>query len=194
LQPDEYQALNALPRIRPRAANAWRSRESLVDLEHMRMADQMLPRGSAGKAAGPAGGGGEPMNAATAWQFPQAALTGVLPQQQPFRDDTQRSTTLAFLPDEDGERLLMHRVEESRSKRAEKLYVEVNRSLRHDITLVPGNGISSWGQFDLMDLLVTQAEHLGMSVNRCAQRMATVEVPESEQGWRYHPWLGLTKQ
>lgn len=186
LKPEEFTTLNALPRICPRPPGALKGKESLVDLEHLRMADQMLPRSDVGPKEA------DLMNASAAWRYPQAALTGVLPQQQPFRDDSQRSTTLVFLPDEDGEKLLMHRVEETRSKRAEKLYVEVNRSLRRDITLTQGPRIAPWGEFDLMALLTAQAEHWDMSLGRCAQRMGTVVVPESEQGWRYHPWLGLT--
>lgn len=189
LRHDEYDALNALPRIRPRPANELSAKSSLVDLEHARMADLMLPR-----QPGPREtlNGAELLNASAAWQYPQAALTGVLAQQQPFRDDAQLTTTLVFLPDEDDERLLMHRVVDAKSARAQELYVPINQSLHQDVILTPRAGISPWGAFELLDLLTAQAEHLDMSLTRCAQRMATVNVPESEQGWRYHPWLGLT--
>ena len=62
----------------------------------------------------------------------------------------------------------------------------------HDLNLVPGPGITPWGSFDLLTLLREQAEFLDLSLDTCARRFTTVDVPESPQGWRYHPWLGFT--
>jgi len=186
---DEYKILNALPRIQPRPATELNGRRRLVDLEHVRMAACMLPAPESVKAAGTE----DQLNAASAWEYPQAALTGVLPQKQPFRNETTPTVSLVFLPDEDGECLVMHRVDKAGKGPHDKLYVPVEQSLRHDVTLVPGLGIEPWGEHDLMLLLQVQAEHLDLSVDRCAKRMAGVDVPKSDQGWWYHPWLGLTK-
>jgi CRISPR-associated endonuclease/helicase Cas3 len=187
MAPEEYRVLTALPRIRPRAPNDWQPKQRLVDLEHARVADCMLP--FAGGADGETAG----LNAASGWRHPQAALSGVLPQQQPFRDDTMPTTTLAFLPDEDEERLVLHRIEDDKIRRGRNLYVPIERSQRHDIKLEPGPRIGPWGEFDLMTLLAEQAEHLDLSLRASAEKLATVEVPESAQGWRYHPWLGFTR-
>ena len=51
-----------------------------------------------------------------AWKFPQAALTGLLPQQQPFRKQTATTVSLVWLPDADGEQLLLHGVGQGESK------------------------------------------------------------------------------
>ncbi|MFT4267122.1 MAG: type I-F CRISPR-associated helicase Cas3f [Xenophilus sp.] len=182
----EYATLTALPRIRPRPPAQWQAKQRLVDLEHARMAERMLPQNA--PDAAPIG-----LNAASAWQYPQAALTGVLPQQQPFRADSQRTVTLAFLPDEEEEHLRLHRVEHDDTRRGSSLYVPVDRSQRQTITLPPGPRIGAWGSFDLMDLLAEQADHLGLPLRACAERLATVEVPDSTPGWRYHPWLGFAK-
>lgn len=184
MPPEEYRTLTALPRIRPRARCDWQPKQRLVDLEQARMADCMLPLANAadGTAAG--------FNAARAWQDPQASLTGVLPQQQPFRDDAMPTTALAFLPNEDEERLVLHRVE---GRKRQHLYVPIDRSQRHDVVLEKGPRIDSWGKFDLMSLLAEQAEYLELPLRICAERLATVEVPESGQGWRYHPSLGFAK-
>ncbi|MCB1916584.1 MAG: type I-F CRISPR-associated helicase Cas3 [Rhodocyclaceae bacterium] len=188
MAPEEYRSITALPRICPRARQDWQPKLRFSDLEQARVSDCMLPRSSdsSGDAAAQ-------LNAASAWQCPQAALTGVLPQQQPFREDSVRSVTLALLPDEDGERLVLHRVEADASRRGRKLYVPVERSLRHDLAVVPGERIVPWGEFDQLALLGEQAEYLDLSLRSCAERLATVEVPDSTQGWRYHPWVGFSK-
>jgi CRISPR-associated endonuclease/helicase Cas3 len=184
MRPEEYRILTALPRIRPRARGDWQPKQRLVDLEQARIAGCMLPPADAADD-NPAG-----YNATSAWQYPRACLTGVLPQQQPFRDDAMPTATLAFLPDEDEERLELHRVEEDNRQ---NLFVAIDRSQRHDVVLHSGSRIDSWGKFDLMTLLAEQAEYLELSLRICAERLATVEVPQSRQGWRYHPWLGFAK-
>lgn len=187
MSPEEYRVLTALPRIRPRAIDDWQPKLCIVDLEQARMADCMLPpmEETDGEPVG--------LNAASGWQHPQAALTGVLPQQQPFRNDAMPTTTLVFLPDEDEERLVLNRVEDNQARRGRNLYVPINRSQRHNVKLELGERISAWGEFDLATLLAVQAEYLDLSLRTCAEKLATIEVPRSEQGWRFHPQLGFGK-
>lgn len=195
LCPDEYRTLTALPRIRPRPASEWSSRTRLVDLEHARIAAGMLPRQRLPASIAPASDA--PMQrdeASWCWQHPHASLTGVLPQQQPFREDTLRTATLALLPDEDDGHLVLHRIENDPGRRGRNLYIPIERSLRHDLSLTIAERISAWGEFDMMTLLIEQAESLELPLRACAERLATVEVPENTQGWRYHPWLGFTKK
>lgn len=195
LAPEEYEVLTAMPRIRPRPEAEWNSRERLVDLEHARMAAGMLPRERMpGALASAPDAAMERDESAWSWQYPQASLTGVLPQQQPFRDDTMTTVSVAFLPDEDEETLLLHRVEKDRSHRGLNLYVSVDRSQRHDLALESAPGINVWGEFDLLALLVEQAEHLDLPLRTCAEKLATVEVPDSPQGWRWHPYLGFASK
>lgn len=198
LTEDEYHHLDAQPRIQPRATEL-QPRERWVDLEQARIRAAMLPtppasairstRRSAASAARL-----ERDYAPAAWEHPQAALAGVLPQQQPFRHDEQPGTTLAWLPTEDEDDLLPHRVEDAPgSRRGEKLYVPA-RELLHEIALNVAPGVSCWGEFDLPSLVSEQAEAQDMSLDLAARKFTTVEVPLSDQGWRWHPWLGFTKQ
>ncbi len=191
LDADDYQTISAIPRIQPHAP--LRPKQRLADLEHARIQDCMLPQAEDAPASSRRAVPRREMNAASAWQFPQAALTGMLPQQQPFRDDPLPSVVLAFLPDEDEERLVLHRVEDKPGRHSGKLYVEVDGSQRHDVELKIGLRISPWGQHDLMTLLIEQAEDLDLSLQRCAEKMATVEVPKKgDQGWNIHPLLGVS--
>ncbi len=188
LRPGELDPLNALPRIQPRLSNEWKTRLSLSDLEQARTALSLLPQRAL--TDGPLAAIDQDQ-AFVGWKYPQAALIGVLPQQQPFRQQTLQMTTLVFLPDEDGERLRLHRVEEAASRHADSQRILIDQSLRTDVTLHVGPGISPWGRFDLMALLEDQAAHSGDSLDHCAQRFTTVEVPDSPTGWRWHPLLGF---
>ena len=189
LDESEYQTLTALPRVLPRTNEALKSSQRLTDLEQARTMCSMLPRKHAASERPAAL---ETDDAWAGWKHPQAALIGVLPQQQPFRFDPRKQTTLAFLPDDDEEALLLHRVEDHPQQRGHSLYVPINRSQRHDHLLPMGDRIDTWGGFDVMTLLAEQADHLDLSLPDCAKRFATVEVPASERGWRWHPLLGFT--
>ena len=174
LTADEFTHINALPRIVPR--DELQSTKRLVDLEHARMIDMMLPQSE--------------LNAASIWQHPPALLTGVLPPQQPFRYDPLRVETLVFLPDEDGEDVILHRVEDDKGRRGQNLYIQDDtRCLR--LPLHAGPRISQWGSFDLITLLREQADFLGLSLDDAAKKLASVEAPKSTQGWYWHPWLGF---
>lgn len=186
LRDDEYRVLNAVPRIQPRPSENWQPTRSLVDLEQARIATCMLPQKAKSESSA-----FEPDASFMGWKHPQAALTGLLPQQQPFRQRSMRMTTLAFLPDGGEESLRLHRVEPAHDRQSKDLYVLIDQSQRHDVALPMGTNISAWGEFDLMALLVEQAEYLDLSLDVCAKRMAIVEVPQSDQGWRFHPLLGF---
>jgi CRISPR-associated endonuclease/helicase Cas3 len=197
LSEDEYRHLDAQPRIQPRAAEL-QPRERWVDLEQARIRASMLPAPqvvarSARRSAAPPVVGLEPDYAPAAWQHPQAALTGVLPQQQSFRDDAMRTTTLAWLPVEDEDALLPHRVEDDPAKRSQDLYFRADEMLRC-IPLQPAARICRWGQFDLLTLVSEYAEAWDRPLDETARKLTTVEVPCSDQGWRWHPWLGFTKR
>jgi len=197
LRQEEYARLTAAPRIQPQPAEARQPRQRLVDLEHARIEASMLPvapaaPGSSRRRGGSATLGLELDHAAPAWQYPQAALIGVLPQQQPFRDDSERKATLAFLPDEDGEALVPHRVEDDRDKRGQTDYVPAPEMVK-EAALESAEGIDLWGRFDLPTLLQEQAEHLDQPPELAAKKFTTVEVPyrKGTLGWQWHPALGL---
>ncbi|MDH0897416.1 MULTISPECIES: type I-F CRISPR-associated helicase Cas3f [unclassified Pseudomonas] len=195
LRADEYHTIGATPRIQPRPEQERQPKRSLVDLEHARMAERMLPKPrnappAASRFAKPAD---FDLDAACAWQFPRAALTWALPQQQPFRDDPGRETELLFLPDEDQERLLIHRIHEQAQRGKPAIYTTAESQVEH-LCLAFGPRIGPWGQDDLLELLLEQAQAQRLPLEKCAQRFTTVSVPQSEQGWRYHPLLGFSKK
>lgn len=197
LQPEEYQALSATPRIAPRLAAERNHQTSLVDLEQERMVASMHPRPAVATSARGRGSFQHQLQqdeAAPSWQYPRSLLTGVLQQQQPFRDTSGLAmTALVFLLDEDEERLELFRIEEQ-GGRSKKLYVPINQSMRHDLLLKPAVGVGRWGDFKLLELLLEQAEAMGVEPRRCAETMAVVEVLSSDTGWYWHEWLGFLKR
>lgn len=181
LSENEYQIISALPRIQLRATSLH-PKNNLVDLEHARMVDQMLPRANGD------------LNAACAWQDPQAALTWALPQQQPFRDDSgSPETMVVFLPDDNEEQLVLNTIHEEGKRSRLTVYTSAE-SKRHNIDLQLGWGIKPWGNFDLKRLLIEQAEAQGGALRECAEKFTAVNVPENTQGWRYHSVLGFGKK
>jgi len=190
LREAEWQVIDSRPRIQPRPQPELRPQQSLVDLEHARMQDQMLPKArpteadkrNARKAVQP-----PKINAASFWQLPHAHLTAVLSQQQPFRDDPVPDVELVLLPNEDEDDFELHRVFEAQGTK--KISSE-----RLSEQAVAGERIGLWGETSYMVALTELAEEQGLSLNRCAERYGTVTVPKSEQGWRFHPGLGFAKQ
>jgi len=120
-------------------------------------------------------------------------LTGLLPQYQRFRHDTQPHDEVVWLPDEDEETLQLHRVADG-ERRGDKLYIRVQDSLCHPVPeqQLSAPGVSPWLRLSLMDELTTLAQAQGLSLRQCAQRYATARLPRSElNGWWYHEALGF---
>lgn len=195
LREDEYGIISARPRILPRPPAERQPKHSLVDLEHARLTERMLPTSS--DAEKPKARGVKPadtsLDATSAWRFPRAALTGVLPQQQPFRSDPFPDIELVFLPDEDEARLILHRIH-AEARRGDPAVYTTAESQLQDVQLDYGPRIAQWGQDDLLELLREQAEVRGLPLRLCAERFATLSAPLSSQGWRFNPILGFARK
>ncbi len=198
LRQQEYARLTAIPRIQPVPADQREPKTKLVDLEHARLLDMMEPA-DLDAIARPIPRGVKPpkheLNAASSWQYEQAMLTGVLPQQQPFRDSSMPEVELVFLPDEDDENLVLHRIEKTLHRGAPTIYTPVERSLLIRVPLeeMLGARIAPWGNNSLHELLEEQALAQELSLRTCSERFAITKVLESTYGWRYHASLGFAK-
>ncbi|MDR1648403.1 MAG: type I-F CRISPR-associated helicase Cas3f [Zoogloeaceae bacterium] len=187
LREEEYKIITARPRIQPRAQAERQPGQKLVDLEHARLFDAMMPNDAKDAE----------LNAAAIWKHPHSALTWALPQQQPFRDDSgQKEIELLFLPDEnDEDKLILHRIHEGTHGKPDcypPMQTSLHRIVLEDLPL--GMRISLWGQNDLLALLQEQAEAQDLSLRDTALRFTVASVPDSTAGWRYHPALGFGKR
>ena len=181
----ERDVIDARPRIMARPSSTLQPALRLVDLEHTRMQTTMLAASAS-------------LNAASWWHMApaDALLTGVLPQQQPFRFDPTPRVDLELRPDEDGDDFtLMQLLEPKSGKRDETVFVAVETSLNNRVLddKVQGERVTAWGQTDYMQALTDLATELDMSLEKCAQRFGTVTLPKNDNGWRFHPALGFTK-
>jgi CRISPR-associated endonuclease/helicase Cas3 len=206
LDADELATLDARPRILCPPPGTLKPQAQLMHLEHARMGQQMLPQPVApaptgGRhARGPIGAAPPPKaNASTWWKLPpkDALLTALLQQEQPFRDDAgQREVALVLLPDEDGERAVLHQVLDVKpGRRGERLYPQVERAMHTRLLdeATQGNRITPWGVTVYMAELQALAESMDMDLLRCAQRFGTVTVTHDDAGWISHPVLGFWK-
>jgi CRISPR-associated endonuclease/helicase Cas3 len=208
LRPEEWQVIDARPRIVERGE--LQPHASLVDLEHARLRREMLepavpdaeekhadletlsPRQRKRLKREPEA---PPLGAYSWYAMPRVHLVGVMPQYQPFREQTRREAELVLLPDESGERERLYLVQDG-AKRGEQLYVPVeeSRMSRIDLFTDLGERIQPWGVMDYMETLVMLADDLERPLEDVARKFGSVTVPESEQGWRYHAALGFTKR
>lgn len=191
LREEDYCIISARPRIQP-AASGFNPKGNLADLEHARLMDCLLPtiRVKATRGQKPQG---PRLNAATNWQTAKSSLTWAMPQHQPFRENAMKEETLLFLPDDYEERLEIKRIHTpGRGGKSDVYTSEEERVERYELAF--GRGVSPWGHFDLMSLLVEQAEAQGKTLWESGTRMTTVQVPENEAGWRWNSILGFTKK
>ena len=183
--------VDARPRIAPR--NALHPRERMVDLEHARMRDTLLPRDENSKLFTPVA-----HRASLHWHHPHHLwLTGLLPQFQRFRHDPLPREDVALLPtdeDEDEDSLRLHRITDG-TRRGETLYVDI-RDLLHPIPDrdLTGPGIGPWCHANLLDVLTLWAKSQDQSLRESAEKVATASLPASQQGWRFHSMLGFNKE
>jgi CRISPR-associated endonuclease/helicase Cas3 len=196
LHEEEYKIITARPRIQPRPKEELQGTRRLVDLEHVRLCEKMLPKTQNYQLPIRGKKPDTSLNAACAWQYPQAALTWILPQQQPFRDDAGiKETDLVFLPDEDEQKLVLYYVYQKNLGQQE-LYacVENGKFKCIELPTHDNSRITPWGQNDLIALLREYAEAHDIALRDCAKRFAVVSVPENTNGWRWHPVLGFAKK
>jgi CRISPR-associated endonuclease/helicase Cas3 len=206
LSPAQQAVIDARPRIVSPSTEQLQPRTRLVDLEHARMRQTMLVPATAAEAPiipgrrqrGSTLTGLPSLNATSWWKLPpaEALLTGVLPQQQPFRRDAVKRADLLLRPNDEGDDYsLVRLLDKPQGRRGDTFYIEVEKSQNHriDDRDVQGAGIQPWGQTDYLQALTELAAELDLPLGECARRFGTVTVPENDNGWRFHPVLGFAK-
>lgn len=205
LTEDERSVIDARPRLLPRPREQWQPQRRLVDLEHARIHEQMLaaretPESLTEREVRMGKKPVEPRaNAASILTQPLVHLTAVLPQQQPFRDDSEPKTELVIRPTEDEDGIEFWQVRDScqlaNLKPGESVYVPANeRVTRIDDARVQGHGIAPWGASDYLVELERLATSRDLALDTCARRYGIVTLPRSERGWRFHPALGFSRK
>lgn len=119
----------------------------------------------------------------------------MLQREQPFREATvPKDVTLVWLPDEDGEAAVLHRVLDAAYGQKTPYERSDLRCTQLPDALVQGERIEPWGTTDYMTALTELATALDLSLSTCAERFGTVTVLDNDNGWRYHAALGFAKR
>lgn len=207
LRPEEWEVIDARPRIVER--EILQPRTSLVDLEHARLErymvapplepvpevpddlDKLTPRQRRRLKREPPA---PPLGAYTWYAMPRVNLVGVMPQCQPFRRQTTPQVELVLLPDESGDDWELRQIRDGQ-RRGETLYVKVEDSLLRRIDPLEDAGprIRPWAEADYLEALVALADDMELPLEEAARRFGTVSLPDSTQGWCFHPVVGFSK-
>ena len=201
LDKEDREVIDARPRIVSAPSDALTPTTRLIDLEHVRMAQMMLPpkpppekplnryvRQAKSTTS-------STLNATSWWNLAEAdaLLTYVLPQHQPFRRNDIKQVDLVLLPDEDAADHELHQFLNSPQATQPTYIVEKLRDQRISPVQVTGRGIGPWGATEYIPALIDLAQEMDIVIRTCAWRFGTVTLPESDTGWRFHPALGFSK-
>ncbi len=173
---ENLERIDSRPRILAKPEPDLKPRQFLVDLEHARMKETKK-------------------KAARWWteSVQGALLTGILPKLQPFRKDEIKRVDLVLRPNEDGDDYALFLLLKEKNKRGQTTFVLVEDEKNRRVDLPQTSHISVWGATDYIEALTQLAEDLDMPLAQCAERFGTVSLPESTNGWRFHPALGFIK-
>ena len=194
----EYDIIDARPRLLAR--NPLDARTSLVDLEHARMADAFLPPALTPPTATPSRGrrrprpqAKPPLAAHSAYSQPALWLSGVLAQQQRFREQRGPQIDLVLLPTEDETdyRLIVSEPEKYGPPKETEVEARFNR--RVEDASLHAERITPWANVDYMTELAQLAEAQDMDLDHCARIFGTLQLDACETGWLSHPMLGFRK-
>lgn len=183
LREEDWQHIDARPRILERASDVSDWEVSLVGLEHKQMRRIMVPDLNRPK-----------LGAHSWWTAGRATLTLALQQKYPFREQSVQEIEIVFLPDEDEGHLELHRIDERRGQEPDYIKIEKSKHQLISDEDVQGVRISAWGitgHSEYLEALLELSRELDISVDYCAKRYGTVRVIASEGGWRFHPALGF---
>ncbi|HWK70802.1 MAG TPA: type I-F CRISPR-associated helicase Cas3f [Burkholderiaceae bacterium] len=172
LLPEQYQHINAIPRIQP--ASVLDASGNLADLEHVQTHARLL------------GADGVTCHASL-WWLHHASWCGELQRRDPFRKSAADELFVLYL---DGE--MDEPVFHQMSDRGDLLLVEDYRFERVELEL--GAGMLPWIQVDFKEQIEEIAELRSMEVNDASKKFGEIRLRESDRKWQYHPLLGVFRR
>lgn len=209
LRAAERDIIDSRPRILLPATDDWRPQRHLVDLEHARLQAQMASTPEPpGRQSSEVLGRRKrrratiPINATSVWTIPQAHLTGILQQQQPFRA-AEPEVTLLLSPSGQEDDFDVYSVRDPMDLiayrgRAEAgsdpIFVKDNHRVRRVEPVISARMLS-WNPTDYLEEARKLAEELSLPLDACCQRYGTVALPKREGGvWRFSAALGFSEE
>lgn len=165
---EQYQQINAIPRIKPRDDLDYR--HNLVDLEHTHLRAKLY--GHAGV-----------INASLWWEN-NPSWCGELQRRTPFRKSQPEERFILYL-EEENEAAVFYLL----TPDGTLIGPQNERFKQENFKLA--TGVTPWINNEVEQLIVAQAEKLDMDLLQCSRRFTLLRLRESEKGWFYHPLLGV---
>ncbi|EOF4702000.1 type I-F CRISPR-associated helicase Cas3f [Klebsiella oxytoca] len=165
----DYQTINALPRILPA-----KGENQLAALEHKRLKNELLSSKS------------RQVIAASWWREP-VTWSGWMQRKTPFRQSQPDAPFFLYMDDEESEPCFAFFAEDGSVKASDKFVFQVQEY---------ADGVACWGSVDYREVMLALAEEQGVEINRVGAMFGEIRVPVSHEedaisDWNYHPWLGV---
>lgn len=199
LEQHEWQIIDSRPRILEGAE--LKPKQSLVDIEHYQLRQQMLPQIKEAPKKLPAWMQDEQktpapkLGAHSWWSAPYATYLAVLQNEQPFRKDDGPRVDLVLLPNDEEDDFLLHRIDKERGAyKNNYILIEGSMLQRLPDSEVLGERISPWFVEDYPTLLINQAENEELKLERCAKKYGGLSLRDNQQSnrkWGFHAALGF---
>lgn len=171
LIPEQYIAVNSIPRIRRRVD--VEPTENLVDLEHFRTRRKLLPEG------------GALINAAQWWNS-SAHWSYEVQRRTRFRESPPQQEYCLVIEDED-DTPRFHFVDENGLKLDDD-------SFRRTKRIVLPVGVSFWKHFCFAEEITRLADLLDISVADTCRKFGCLQLTKSDADWFYDPLLGVYQE
>ena len=180
LRLDQYEKVNAIPRISTPEITREMATKNLVDLEHYRLHALMLSKEPSTDCW--------PVNL---WWTTDLHLSGVFQKLTQFRKDPFKKVRFALLPDEDNEDL------EPKFNDLEGDTPKPDNNKFKRLNLMWGKRIQPWGSQDYLSELRSLAESLDYKdLSICALRFGWIDLPQENDSssWHYQSTLGIRRE
>ena len=176
LRPEEADVIDAAPRITQR--QPLNPPNSLVDLEHERLAAMMLE-----------GADAQRVDPVRRWWQTLSHYTAIEQARTRFRRDDEGREQFALLPNDEGDDFRFCLVGEDGQP------VDQTQSRLKTLAQVTSTSIVPWGTTNYIEELTALAETMARKLEDCAREFGTIDLPKNgnEQGWQYHPLLGFRR-
>ncbi len=169
LPPQDYQTINALPRIL-----AAKGDNKLAQLEHTRLHRELLNSKS------------KRLIGADWWRR-SLSWCGWMQRKTPFRQSQPEKTYFLHMNDEDSKPYFAFYADDSSVKPSGNFKLQ---------SLEFADGVACWGTVDYQQAMLALAEAQGIEIDRVGAIFGEIRVPVNSQedatsDWNYHPWLGV---
>ncbi|KOY63639.1 CRISPR-associated protein Cas3 [Photorhabdus heterorhabditis] len=179
LEPDQYELINALPRIRERDDAGERSPfQNLVDLEHQRLWDEL--QGDSDNEHG---------YCSALWWRKQASWCAELQRHKPFRQSEPDELHYLWL-EEEGEEAQFMALDSGQAG------IKESGAFDYVPELEFAPGVSIWIELDTETIYQNLSDTYEMELKNVSQHFGEIRLRKKDDGeaWCYHPFLGVFRE